>query len=54
MRDYDSIYFSRFSVDPDSDFTDLDSIEDFSLFDSAISKDLEIDVYADAGYNSDQ
>lgn len=53
MRDDDSIYFSRFSVDPDSDFLDMDSMEDFNHFDAAIAKDLEIDVYTHASYDSD-
>ena len=53
MRDDDSIYFSRFSVDPDSDFLDLDSIEDFNYFDAAIAKGIENDIYVDASFDAD-
>lgn len=49
MKDYDSLYFSRFSVDPETDISELYGLDEYNFLEAEMADDLETDIFADTG-----
>jgi hypothetical protein len=45
MKNNDSIYFSRFAIDPEPDIAGLEMIEDMNLLDDVAASEMDTEIF---------